>query len=81
MLLEPLTPIWCKLLLDYKEAITILNKVLSKQTWKETLVILNIGTKVNIVNQRFAIKCNFKRSESTRLNSSHERRSRMPSSA
>ena len=58
--MESLIPIKCKLLLDYKEAITILNKVLSKQTWKETLVILNIGTKVNIINQRFAIKYNFK---------------------
>ena len=57
---KPFTPIKHKLLLDYKEAITILNKVLSKQTWKETSVILNISIKVNIINQRFAIKCNFK---------------------
>ena len=30
--LEPLIPVGRKLLLDYKEAITILGKVLSKQT-------------------------------------------------
>ena len=29
---EPLTPIGYKLLLNYKEAITVLSKVLSKQT-------------------------------------------------
>jgi hypothetical protein len=58
--LKPFTPIGYKLLLDHKEAITVLNKVLSKQTWKETLVMLNISTKVNIVNQQFAMECNFK---------------------
>ena len=58
--LDPLIAIRYKLLLDYKEAITILGEVLSKQTQTETLVILNIGTKVNIVNQQFAIECNFK---------------------
>ena len=31
-LLKPLTPIGCKLPLNYKEAITILGKILSKQT-------------------------------------------------
>ena len=60
MLLEPLTPIGRKLLLNYKEAITVLNKVLSKQTWKEILVIFNISTKISIINQQFAIECNFK---------------------
>ena len=58
--LEPLISIGCKLLLNYKEAITVLGEVLSKQTQKETLVILNISTEVNIINQRFTIKYNFK---------------------
>ena len=49
-----------KLLLDRKEAITVLGKVLSKQIWKETLVMLNIGAKVNVINQRFVMECNFK---------------------
>ena len=50
MFLEPLTPIGRKLPLNCKEAITVLNKILFKQTWKEILIILNIGTKVNIIN-------------------------------
>ena len=48
--LEPLISIGHKLLLNYKKAITVLSKVLSKQTWKETLIILNINTEVNIIN-------------------------------
>ena len=58
--LDPLIAIGCKLLLDYKEAITILGEVLLKKTQQETLVILNISAKVNIVNQQFTIECNFK---------------------
>jgi len=60
MLLKPLISIGRKLPLNYKEVIIILNKVLSKQTWKEILVMFNIGAKVNVINQRFAIKYNFK---------------------
>ena len=59
-LLDPLIAVGRKLPLDRKEAITILGEVLSKQTQKETLVMLNIGTEVNIINQRFTIECNFK---------------------
>ena len=58
--LGPLTAVGRKLPLDCKEAITISGKVLSKQTQKETIVILNISTKVSINNQRFAIEYNFK---------------------
>jgi len=58
--LDPLIAVGYKLLLDYKKAITVLGKVLLKKTWKETLVMLNIGAEVNIVNQQFAIECNFK---------------------
>ena len=58
--LNPLIAIRYKLLLNYKEAITVLGEVLLKKTWKKTLVILNIGAKVNIVNQQFAIEYNFK---------------------
>ena len=60
MPLEPLILIGRKLLLNYKEAITVLSKVLLKQTWKEASVILNLSIKVNIINQRFAIEYNFK---------------------
>ena len=58
--LKPLIPIKYKLLLNYKEAITVLGKVLFKQTQKETSVILNISTEVNIINQQFTMECNFK---------------------
>ena len=58
--LSTLIALGYKLLLDYKEAITVLGKVFSKQTQKETLVILNIDAEVNIVNQRFTMECNFK---------------------
>ena len=39
---------------------TILGEVLFKQTQKKTLVIFNINTKANIINQWCAIKCGFK---------------------
>ena len=58
--LEPLTSIRRKLPLNCEEAITVSGEVLSKQTWKETLVILDIGTKVNVINQRFTMEYNFK---------------------
>ena len=57
---EPLTPVGRKLPLDREEAITVSGEVLSKQTWKETSVMLDIGAEVNVINQRFAMECNFK---------------------
>ena len=50
MPLEPLASVKCKLPLDYKETITILGEVLSKQTWKFFFVMFNIGAEVNIIN-------------------------------
>ena len=58
--LELFIAIGRKLPLNCKKVITILGEALFKQTQKKTLVMLNISTKVNIINQQFAIKYNFK---------------------